>query len=75
MVYLAHILSGESFWTTYYLTQRSVLPLNNPQNSEMKICENIKLKMLKIIQIIIGYALNDFTTHITTLYIYIYIQI
>jgi hypothetical protein len=26
-----------------YLTLRSVSSLNNPQNSEMKFCENIKL--------------------------------
>jgi hypothetical protein len=27
-----------------YLIGRSVSSLNNPQNSEMKICENMKLK-------------------------------
>jgi len=37
-------------------------------NSEMKFCENMKLNMLKIILIIIGYTLNNFTTHITRLY-------
>jgi len=26
-----------------YLTLRLVLSLNNPQNNEMKICENMKL--------------------------------
>jgi len=30
-----------------YLTLRSVSSLNNPQNSEMKICENIKLTCWK----------------------------
>jgi hypothetical protein len=49
------------------LSLRSVSSLNNPQNSEMKICENMKLvDMLKIIIIIIiGYnTLNNFTTHV-----------
>jgi hypothetical protein len=48
-----------------YLTLKSVSSLNNPQNSETKICENMKLKCLKIILIIIGYSLNNFTTSIT----------
>jgi hypothetical protein len=47
VVYIAHILSGEYFWTTCYLTQRSISSINNPQNSEMKFCENIKLKRWK----------------------------
>jgi hypothetical protein len=44
------------------------LTLNNPQNSEMKFCENMKLvDMLKIIIIIIiGYTLNNFATHVIT---------
>jgi hypothetical protein len=50
------------------LSLRSVSSLNNPQNSEMKICENMKIvvDMLKIIIIIIiiGYTLNNFTTHV-----------
>jgi hypothetical protein len=33
-----HVLSN-----TKYLTLRSVSSLNNPQNSEMKFCENMKL--------------------------------
>jgi hypothetical protein len=33
--------------TCYYLTLRSVLSLNNPQNSEMKSCENLKLSRWK----------------------------
>jgi hypothetical protein len=33
----------------YYLTLRSVFPVNNPQNSEMKICEKYEVDMLKII--------------------------
>ncbi len=48
-----------------YLTLRSISSLNNSQNNEMKICENMKLK---IIIIIIGYiTMNNFTTHITIL--------
>jgi hypothetical protein len=43
----------------YYLTLRSVLSLNNPQNSEMKFCEKYEVDMLKIIIIIIGYTLNN----------------
>jgi hypothetical protein len=31
----------------------------------MKFSENMKFDMLKIIIIIIGYTLNNFTTHIT----------
>jgi hypothetical protein len=51
-----------------YLTVRSVSSLNNPQNSEMKFCQNMKLvDMLKIIIIIVGYTLNNVTTHITIL--------
>jgi hypothetical protein len=49
------------------LTLSWVLELKNPQNSEMKFFENMKFDMLKIIIIIIGYILNNFTTHITTL--------
>jgi hypothetical protein len=46
-----------------------VSSLNNPQNSEMKFCENMTSgDMLKIIIIIIGYDLNNFTTHITILW-------
>ncbi len=48
-------------------TLRSVWSLNNPQNSEMKICEKYEVDMLKIIIIFIGYTLNNFTTHITIL--------
>jgi len=33
----------------------------------MKFCENMKVEMLKIIIVIIGYILNNFTTHITIL--------
>jgi hypothetical protein len=36
------------------------MSLNNPQNSEMKICEKYEVDMLKIIIIIIGYILNKF---------------
>jgi hypothetical protein len=32
---------------SYYLTLRSVLSLNNPQNSEMKFCENMKFTCWK----------------------------
>jgi hypothetical protein len=49
-----------------YLTLRSVLSLNNPQNSEMKFVK-CKVHMLKIIITIIGYTLNNFTTHMTIL--------
>ncbi len=45
----------------HYLTWRSVLSLNNPQNSEMKFFEKYEVDMLKIIIIIIiGYILNNF---------------
>jgi hypothetical protein len=37
------------------------LSLNNLQNSEMKFCEKYEVDMLKIIIIIIGYILNNFT--------------
>jgi hypothetical protein len=48
------------------LSLRSVSSLNNPQNSEMKFCENMKLVDVSkiIIIIIIGYTLNNFTTHV-----------
>jgi hypothetical protein len=49
-----------------YLTLRSVSSLTNPQNSEMKFCENMELTCW-IVLIIIGYILNNFTTHITIL--------
>jgi len=53
-----------------YLTLRSVSALNKntPQNSEMKFCEKYEVDMLKIIIILIGYTLNNFTTYITILY-------
>jgi hypothetical protein len=34
---------GLAIYIKKYLTLRSVLSLNNRQNSEMKICENMKL--------------------------------
>jgi len=46
---------------------RSVSSLNNPQKREMKFCEKYEVDMLKIIIIIIGYTLNNFTTHTTIL--------
>jgi hypothetical protein len=46
---------------------RSVSSLNNPQKREMKICEKYEVDMLKIIIIIIGYTLNNFTIHTTIL--------
>ncbi len=49
----------------YYLTLMSVSSLYNSQNSEMKFCEKYEVEMLKIIIIITGYTLNNFTTHIT----------
>ncbi len=46
----------------------SISSLNNPENSEMKIRENMKLTCWKIIIIIIiSYTLNNFITHITIL--------
>jgi hypothetical protein len=56
---------GKNSYSLNYLTLRSISSLNNPQNSEMKICEKYEVDMLKII--IIGYTLNNFTTHITIL--------
>ncbi len=50
-----------------YLTLRLVSSLNNHENNEMKICEKYEVNMLKIIIIIVGYTLNNFTTHITIL--------
>jgi hypothetical protein len=41
-----------------------VSSLNNPENSEMKFCEKYEVEMFKII---IGYTLNNFTTHSTIL--------
>ncbi len=41
-----HLLKNVKWTGTpmgHYLTLRSVLSLNNPQNSEMKSCENMKL--------------------------------
>ncbi len=35
----------ETLFTFNYLTLRLVLSLNNPQNSEMIFCENMKLKV------------------------------
>ncbi len=60
------ILTHDSLILPY--TLRLVLSLNNPQNSEMKICEKYEVDMLKITIIIIGYILNNFTTHITILW-------
>jgi hypothetical protein len=64
--YRAH--KGNVILLSVYLTLRLVSLFNNPHNSEMKICENMKVNMLKIIIIIIGYTLNNFTTHMTILY-------
>ncbi len=50
-----------------YLTLRSVSSLNNPQSNEMKFCEKYEVDMLKIITIIRGYILNNFTTYILIL--------
>jgi hypothetical protein len=46
---------------------RSVLSLNNLQNSEMFFFGKYEVNMLKIIIIIVGYTLNNFTTHTTIL--------
>jgi hypothetical protein len=43
---LLYVWWGFSICHTY-LTLRSVSSLNNPQNSEMKICENMKLTCSK----------------------------
>jgi hypothetical protein len=61
--YLKSGIKNQPLLVPAYLTLRSVSSLNNPQNSEIKIWEN----MLKIIIIIIGYTPNNFTTHITIL--------
>jgi hypothetical protein len=58
---------NDEFHDSHMPTLRSLSSLNNPQNSEMKICEKYEVDMLKIIIIIIGYILNNFTTHITIL--------
>jgi hypothetical protein len=47
-----------------FTTLRSVSPLNNPQNKEMKISCKYEVDMMKIIIIIISYTLNNFTTPI-----------
>ncbi len=66
LVHPGHIpWAGQDFFN--YITLRSVSSLNDPQNSEMKICEKHEVDILKIIIIIIGYTLNNFTTHITIL--------
>jgi len=59
-----HIVKVQS---VMYPTLRAVSSLNNIQNNEMKICEKYEVDMLKIIIIIIGYNLNNFTTHMTIL--------
>jgi len=50
-----------------YLTIRLVSPLNNPQNNEMKFCENMKLTCRKLSEFIGDYTLNTFSTHITNI--------
>jgi len=50
-----------------YLTLMVVLSLNNPENNEMIFFWKYKIDMLKIIIILIGYTLNNFTTHMTIL--------
>jgi hypothetical protein len=45
---------------------RLVSPLNDPQKSESTFCEKYEVDKLKIIIIIIGYILNNITTHMTT---------
>jgi hypothetical protein len=47
-----HIFHDDMHDCHNYLTQRSVLSLNNLQNNEMKICEKYEVNMLKIIIII-----------------------
>jgi len=51
----------------WYLTLSSVSSLYNSQNSENEILCKYEVDMLKIIIIIAGYTLNNFTTHITIL--------
>jgi hypothetical protein len=51
-------LSSMLVFKMEYLTLRSVLSLNNPQNSEMNFCEKYEVDMLKTIIIIISYILN-----------------
>jgi hypothetical protein len=63
LVVHSHTRNGYKWQYFYYLILWSISSLNNPQNSEMKFCENM-VDMLKIIIIIIGYILNNFTTHI-----------
>jgi hypothetical protein len=55
------------FWD--HLTLRSVSSINNAQNSEMKFCEKYEVDMLKLIVIIRGYIMNNFTTLITILWV------
>ncbi len=54
-----HVPQGTWLICLKYFTLRSLSSLNNPQNSEMKICENMIFSMLKIIIIIIGYTPNN----------------
>jgi hypothetical protein len=46
-----------------YLTLRLVLSLYNSQKSEMIFFEKYEVDMFKIIIIIVGYTLNNLTTH------------
>jgi hypothetical protein len=62
--YVPNMLAFES-WVPY--PKVSFGSLNNPQNSEKKILWKYEVDMLKIIIIIIGYILKNFTTHITIL--------
>jgi hypothetical protein len=66
LVHPGHIIwAGQEFFNN--ITVRSVSSLNDPQNSDMKICEKHEVDILKTIIIIIGQTLNNFTTLITIL--------
>jgi hypothetical protein len=57
LVHPGHIIwAGQDFFN--HVTLRSVSSLNDPQNSEMKICEKHEVDILKIIIIIIGCTLK-----------------
>ncbi len=58
-----------SFWVLFtffklaYLILRSALTLNNPQNSEIKFNENMKLHVENRCNYCRLHSLNNFTTH------------
>jgi hypothetical protein len=55
---------GAPLWPPPHSANRFLYTEDGNRKSEMKFCEKYGVEMLKII---IGYTLNNFTTHITIL--------